>query len=325
MPMPLKPRALRPGDAIRVIAPSSPVEAEKLEQGIAELERLGYRVNRDSRVLSRDGYFAGSVADRVKEFLAAFGEPETRAVICARGGYGSNYLLDELLGEIDYVKEMSPPKMLIGYSDVTSLQVFLWEKCGWVTLYGPMVAAGFDAGENSASGYDRGSFEQAISTTTSGWTAKLDGETVVRGTAEGTVRGGCRTLILSTLATPWAINAKGAILALEDRGMKPWQVDRALMHLKQAGKFRGGSGAVLGDFPECEGPANTETVRDVAQRILKPLGFPIVWGAAIGHTSRPMLTLPLGVRARVSANASGSAALEILEPAAPTQATTRRG
>jgi muramoyltetrapeptide carboxypeptidase LdcA involved in peptidoglycan recycling len=72
---------------------------------------------------------------------------------------------------------------------------------------------------------------------------------------------------------------------------------------------------ILGDFPECEGPANTETVRDVAQRILKPLGFPIVWGAAIGHTSRPMLTLPLGVRARVSANEAGSATLEILEPA----------
>jgi muramoyltetrapeptide carboxypeptidase len=97
--------------------------------------------------------------------------------------------------------------------------------------------------------------------------------------------------------------------------MKPWQVDRALMHLKQAGKFRGVSGVVLGDFPECEGPAGTETARDVAERILKPLGFPVVWGAAIGHTSRPMLTLPLGVRARLSANESSGATLEILEPA----------
>jgi muramoyltetrapeptide carboxypeptidase len=311
--MPLKPRALRPGDAIRVIAPSSPVEAEKLEQGIAELERLGYRVNRDSRVLSRDGYFAGSVADRVKEFLAAFGEPETRAVICARGGYGSNYLLDELLGEIDYVKEMSPPKMLIGYSDVTSLQVFLWEKCGWVTLYGPMVAAGFDAGENSASGYDRGSFEQAISTTTSGWTAKLDGETVVRGTAEGTVLGGCLTLILSTLGTPWAINSKGAILALEDRGMKPWQVDRALMHLKQAGKLDRVAGLLFGDFPECEGPAGSATVHDVISRVTQKFDVPVVWKAPFGHTERPMLTIPLGVRARLTANASPT--LEFLEAA----------
>ncbi|MGC1686165.1 MAG: LD-carboxypeptidase [Candidatus Acidiferrales bacterium] len=313
MPMPLKPRALRPGDAIRVIAPSSPVEAEKLEEGIAELERLGYRVKRDSRALSREGYFAGGVADRVKEFLAAIGEPETRAVICARGGYGSNYLLDELLGEIDYVKEISPPKMLIGYSDVTSLQVFLWEKCGWVTFYGPMVAAGFDAGENLTRGYDRASFEQATSTTSSGWTAKLEGETLVRGTAEGPVLGGCLTLILSTLGTPWAINSKGAILALEDRGMKPWQVDRALMHLKQAGKLDRVAGLLFGDFPECEGPAGSATVRDVISRVTRKFDVPVVWNVPFGHTERPMLTIPLGVRARLTANASPT--LEFLEAA----------
>jgi len=311
--MPLKPRALRQGDAIRVIAPSSPVEAEKLEQGIAELERLGYTVKRDSRVQSREGYFAGSVADRVKEFLAAIGEPETRAVICARGGYGSNYLLDELLGEIDYVKEISPPKMLIGYSDVTSLQVFLWEKCGWVTFYGPMVAAGFDAGENLTRGYDRASFEQATSTTSSGWTAKLEGETLVRGTAEGPVLGGCLTLILSTLGTPWAINSKGAILALEDRGMKPWQVDRALMHLKQAGKLDRVAGLLFGDFPECEGPAGSATVRDVISRVTRKFDVPVVWNVPFGHTERPMLTIPLGVRARLTANASPT--LEFLEAA----------
>jgi muramoyltetrapeptide carboxypeptidase len=313
MPMPLKPRALRLGDAIRVIAPSSPVQAEKLEKGIAELQRLGFVVHRDPRILSRDGYFAGSVADRAKEFLAAIGEPETRAVICARGGYGSNYLLDELLGEIDYVKEMSPPKMLIGYSDVTSLQVFLWEKCGWVTFYGPMAAAGFDAGENAPHGYDTASFEQAISATASGWTIKLEGETLVRGTAEGTVLGGCLTLIVSTLGTPWAINTKGAILALEDRGMKPWQVDRALMHLEQAGKLDRVAGLLFGDFPECEGPAESANVREVVSRITRKFDVPVVWNIPFGHTERPMLTIPLGVRARLTANASPT--LEILEAA----------
>jgi muramoyltetrapeptide carboxypeptidase len=100
---------------------------------------------------------------------------------------------------------------------------------------------------------------------------------------------------------------------LEDRGMKPWQVDRALMHLKQAGKFRGVSGIVLGDFPECEGPEGSETVRDVVRRVLGTFGFPVVWGAAIGHTARPMLTLPLGVRARLRAD--DEPRLEILESA----------
>ncbi|MFZ0036351.1 MAG: LD-carboxypeptidase [Candidatus Acidiferrales bacterium] len=311
--MPLKPRALRPGDAIRAIAPSSPVELEKLERGIAELERLGYTVRRDPRVLSRDGFFAGSVADRVKEFLSAVGEPETRAVICARGGYGSNYLLDELLGEVDYLKEMSPPKMLIGYSDVTSLQVFLWEKCGWVNFYGPMLAAGFDGGENSPQGYDRKSFERAVSSVTSGWTIDLGGETLAQGNAEGIVLGGCLTLVVSTLGTPWSINTKGAILALEDRGMKPWQVDRALMHLRQAGKLNGVAGLLFGDFPECEGPEGGATVREVISRVTRKFDVPAVSNIPFGHTSRPMLTLPLGVRARLTANAAPR--LEILKPA----------
>ena len=94
--------------------------------------------------------------------------------------------------------------------------------------------------------------------------------------------------------------------------MKPYQVDRALMHLKQAGKFRAVAGIILGDFPECDAPAGSESVRDVAQRILAPLGVPVVWGAAVGHTARPMLTLPLGVRARLEQPTPER--LEILEP-----------
>jgi muramoyltetrapeptide carboxypeptidase len=122
------------------------------------------------------------------------------------------------------------------------------------------------------------------------------------------------TLVETTLGTPWELDTRDAILLLEDRGMKPWQVDRALMHLKQAGKFDGVRGFVLGDFPECEPPMNgSPSVRDVCARILGPLGVPIVFGAPVGHTMRPMLTVPLGVRARLQAGGEG--ALEILEPA----------
>ncbi len=104
-----------------------------------------------------------------------------------------------------------------------------------------------------------------------------------------------------------------AILLLEDRGMKPWQVDRALTHLRQSGSLDGVNAILLGEFPECEGPAGTETVRDVAARILTPLGIPVVWGAAVGHSARAMVTVPLGVRGRIEA--SGKPALEVLEPA----------
>jgi muramoyltetrapeptide carboxypeptidase len=110
------------------------------------------------------------------------------------------------------------------------------------------------------------------------------------------------------------LDTDDAILVLEDRGMKPWQVDRALMHLKQAGKFENVRGIVLGDFPECNAPVEgSPTVRDVCQRILAPLGVPVVFGAPIGHTMRPMLTVPLGVEARLISEGTG--VLEILEPA----------
>ena len=122
------------------------------------------------------------------------------------------------------------------------------------------------------------------------------------------------TLLEATIGTPWELDTKDSILVLEDRAMKPYQVDRVLMHLKQAGKFEGVRGVVLGDFPESEpAVAGGPTVREVCARILRPLGVPVVFGAPVGHTMRPMLTIPLGIRARLDADAEGT--LEFLEPA----------
>jgi muramoyltetrapeptide carboxypeptidase len=313
MPQTLKPQALEPANLIRIISLSSPVDGNRLERGVREIDGLGYKTKFDEAgTLGRDGFFAGTIADRLTALKEALTEPDTRAIFCTRGGYGSNYLLDGLS------VALAVPKILMGYSDLTSLQIFLWQKFRWVTFYGPMIASGFDKGAGVAEGFDRESFLHAVSETRNGWTIDMKGtETLAPGKASGTLLGGCLTLIETTLGTAWELDTHGAVLALEDRGMKPWQVDRALMHLKQAGKFRGISGLVLGDFPECEGPAGTETVKDVAKRILKPLGFPVVWGAAIGHTPEAMLTLPLGVRSRLFANEAndGNATLEILEPA----------
>jgi muramoyltetrapeptide carboxypeptidase len=174
----------------------------------------------------------------------------------------------------------------------------------------------FANGSGSPNGYDRDSFFYAVTETSKGWSVDLDGEWMVAGSADGVLLGGCLTLIQTTLGTPWELDTRGAILVIEDRGMKPYQVDRALMHLKQAGKLDSLAGVVLGDFPECEAPGPSETVKSVARRILSPLGVPVVWGTAVGHTSRPMLTLPFGVRARLhSASGPNGTRLEILEPA----------
>ena len=303
-----KPRALRRGSVLVPFAPASPADFAKIVAGGEELRRLGFQVA-DATPLAPDGYFAGSAEARRAELLNALERDDVDALVATRGGYGANYILDGLSSA-----ELSAPKVILGYSDLTSLQSYLWMRHRWVGFYGPMLAAGLEAGPGAAKGYDKTSFLAAVSETASTWTAKLQGEPLSAGEAAGRVLGGCLTLVETTLGTPWELDTRDSILLLEDRGMKPWQADRALMHLKQAGKFDAVRGFVLGDFPECEPPnSGSPSVRDVCARILGPLGVPIVFGSPVGHTMRPMLTVPLGVRARLQARGEGE--LEILEPA----------
>ena len=303
-----KPRALNSRSVFMPFAPASPAEFSKVLAGAEELRNLGFQVA-DATPLSAEGYFAGSVSGRRNELLSELEREDVDALVAIRGGYGSNYLLDDLEAQ-----RADGPKVMLGHSDLTSLQTYLWERYRWIGFYGPMLAAGFDAGDGQPKGYDSKSLLAAVGKTDGGWTLKLHGQVLAGGEAEGRVLGGCMTMVETTLGTPWELETGGAILMLEDRGMKPWQVDRALIHLKQAGKFEGIRGLILGEFPECDAPATgSPTVRDVCARILGSLGVPIVYGAAIGHTPRPMLTVPLGVKARL--NAAGEGELEILEPA----------
>jgi muramoyltetrapeptide carboxypeptidase len=305
---PRKPKSLAAGSRLGVFAPASPADSVAMIAGLAELKRHGFKVvaNQDSKA---DGYFAGTDLERVTGFLGAVNSDQVDGLVALRGGYGSNYLL-----KFDIEKSLENIKAVIGFSDVTTLQIFLWQRGKWITFYGPMVAAGLNAGANKRAGYDESSFLQAVGRTESGWKLRLQGQPVLAGLSIGTVLGGCMTLLEATIGTPWELDTKDSILVLEDRAMKPYQVDRVLMHLKQAGKFEGVRGIVLGDFPECEPTVpGAPSVKEVCARILRPLGVPIVYGAPIGHTSRPMLTLPLGIKARLDADGEGM--LEFLEPA----------
>jgi muramoyltetrapeptide carboxypeptidase len=308
---PRKPKALAAGSRLGVFAPASPAESVEMIAGLAELKRHGFQVvvNQDAKA---DGYFAGPSLERFNGFLGALNSAMVDGLVALRGGYGSNYLL-----EFELEKSLANLKCVIGFSDLTTLQIFFWQKCNWITFYGPMVAAGLNAGAGARKGYDENSFLQAIGRTESGWKLRLKGEPVLAGQSMGRVLGGCMTLLEATIGTPWELDTRDSILVLEDRAMKPYQVDRVLMHLKQAGKFEGVRGIVLGDFPESEpAVAGAPTVREVCARILRPLGVPIVFGAPIGHTVRPMLTIPLGVTARLDADGEGT--LEFLEPAVGT-------
>jgi muramoyltetrapeptide carboxypeptidase len=303
-----KPKALRAGSRVAVFAPASPGNDAAEQRGLVELARLGFSVEHGLPRVS-DGYFSATTAQRRQDLINALCDPRIHGLIALRGGYGSNYLLDAELHAA-----ITAPKCLVGFSDITSLQIFLWQRYSWTSIYGPMVAAGLEAGAGAPKGYEQASFLTSIGTTDGGWQISLQGEAIASGDAEGTLLGGCMTLVETTLGTLWEVDTRDSILLLEDRGMKPWQVDRALMHLQQAGKFENVRGIVLGDFPDCEPPvAGSPTVLDVCVRILKPLGIPILFGSPVGHTVRPMLTIPLGVRARL--HASGTGSLEILEAA----------
>jgi muramoyltetrapeptide carboxypeptidase len=303
-----KPKALRKGSMLAYFAPASPPnDFGDVQMGVIELQRFGFETVSAQEFMPA-GYFAGSTEERLEGFRSAMHNTHIDGLVAVRGGYGSTYLLDSLAQE-----KLDVPKCLIGYSDITALQTYLWQKHGWVTFHGPMLAAGFDHGANDLRGFDEKSFLKAV-TSTEPWSQKLCGETLVAGENEGRVLGGCLTILQTTFGTPWGIDTSDAILLLEDTNLKPYQVDRALMHLKQAGKLSNLRGIVLGEFPGSEPPvANSPTVRDVCQRILGPLGVPIVFGSPVGHTKRPMLTIPLGIPARLRATGEGT--LEFLEAA----------
>jgi len=303
-----KPKALGPGSRLGIFAPASPANSVEMIAGLAELKRQGFQVvaNQDSKA---EGYFAGLASERLNSFVSSVNSEQVDGLVALRGGYGSNYLLD-----FDLKRNLTLLKAVIGYSDLTTMQIYLWQKCGWVTFYGPMVAAGFNAGAGAAKGYDENAFSQAIGKSDAGWKLRLRGEAVLTGKSMGRVLGGCLTLVEATIGTPWELDTKDSILVLEDRAMKPYQVDRVLMHLKHAGKLTGVRGFVLGEFPESEPVVpGAPCVKEVCARILRPLGVPIVFGAPIGHTTRPMLTIPLGIQARLDADGEGT--LEFLEPA----------
>jgi muramoyltetrapeptide carboxypeptidase len=303
-----KPKALASGAQVAVFAPASPGSEARVAAGVAELRRLGF-VAEMPAPRQAEGYFAASTETRRAEFVRLLNDDGVDALIGTRGGYGSNYLLDENLASA-----VGEAKAVMGFSDLTSLQIFLWQQHRWVTFYGPLAGAGFDAGADAPSGYDERSMRACISEADRGWSTSLSGEVLRGGEAEGRLLGGAMTIVEATFGTPWELDTRGAILILEDRGMKPYQVDRVLMHFKQAGKLDGVAGIVLGDFPDCEPPvAGSPTVRDVCSRILGRLGVPVVFGAPVGHTMRPMLTLPLGVKARLRSQGDGT--LEIMEAA----------
>jgi muramoyltetrapeptide carboxypeptidase len=288
------PAPLRPGDTVGIIAPAGPVEPDALEAGCATLLRMGYRPFYLPSVLDRDLYFAGSVERRLDELHEMFRRREVRAIICARGGYGCNYLLPHL--DLKLIRRN--PKIFVGCSDVTTLLTYLCDAAGLVTFHGPMAAGDFGRQD----GVDEGAWFAAVAAGKKYQRAfsEEEVEPLARGIAEGMLYGGCLSLLCASLGTAYETRTRGTILFLEDLNEPPYRIDRMLMQLKLAGKLKGVKGIVFGEMRGCNQRAATDyTLQQVVLRVLGDLRVPIAFGLRSGHVSCGNFTLPFGVPAKL--------------------------
>jgi muramoyltetrapeptide carboxypeptidase len=308
--------ALLPDGTIGIVALAGPIDREAFDRGCARLREMGYRVVWDESIFSRDGYFAGSLERRVREFHEMWARPDVNAVMCARGGYGCNYLLPHL----DLESILRTPKIFIGYSDVTLLQTYLNDVIGLVSFQGPMLTGDFAKPD----AVHEPSWLSALQGT-SPWTLESGDQTgmrpLVSGHATGKLYGGCLSILVTTLGTPYEIRTDGTILLLEDLGEPPYRIDRMLRHLKLAGKLDGVRGIVFGEMPDCETPHQQYTLERVVSRIVGDLGVPVAYGLRFGHTTRQNITLPIGVQAELEVT-SDTARLTIIEAAVQTAQST---
>jgi len=294
----VKPPMLRKGDTIGIVTPASNVKRADLDAGCEALRRAGYRPLYNDSILDRDLYFAGSVDRRVRELEEMFERDDIRAIVCARGGYGANYLLERL--DLDTVK--ANPKIFVGYSDLTCLLTYLTDAAGLITFHGPMVAKDW----SHEDGVDLASWTSALSDVRP-WSVPLNSEVtcLVEGDSEGTLYGGCLSILVASLDTPYEINTEDTILFLEDQAAKPYQIDRMLMQLKLGGYLDDVRGIVFGQMLDCvQSPNQDYTLQEVITRVVGDLAVPVAYGLKSGHVTSGNITLPFGVRARLAVHRS---------------------
>jgi len=290
-----KPRALRSGDRIAVVAPASPFARDEFDRGVQELRRLGFIPVYDDRVFSTEaGYLAGPPELRAATFMEYWQDPTIAALMAVRGGFGSVHLLPLL----DRAWVSANPKLFIAYSDNTSLLSWLTCSCGVTALHGPMLEGRLAGG---ATRYDERSF---IALTQNGCGLELAPEGLValrEGEASGPLYGGTLMQLVASLGTPFAFDPpEGCVLFIEDVNERPYRIDRMLTQLRLSGILNRARALVFGEMRGCDEPGGAVTARQVIERMTGDSGGPVVFGFPSGHTTGPCWTLPLGVRVRVT-------------------------
>jgi muramoyltetrapeptide carboxypeptidase len=303
----LKPDAV-PNDAlVAVVSPASTPKPDRVERGLEALRALGYAPQAAEHVLTRGPlYFAGTPEMRLRDLHHAFADDEVRAIFSTRGGYGSNYLLDAL--DLDLIAESAKP--FIGYSDLTAPQLWLLDQVQLPAFHGPMLSADF-ARED---GVHLPSLQAALGGQTYSVGAAEGLRTLHPGRTRGTLYGGCLSMLVALLGTPYEPQTEGKLLFLEDVSAKPYQIDRMLWQLGHAGKLDGVRGIVFGEMLDCLSPgAAPELLDEVILRVFDHFQGPIAIGLRSGHVSHSNVTLTFGVDAEL--HAANQAQLSLLQPA----------
>lgn len=296
-----------PGAAIRVISPASYADPARVDRGLDHLRSLGFQPALGLHTQTRGPlFFAGTPPQRLADLHSAFADPQSIIVACVRGGYGSNYLLPAL--DLDIFR--AHPKPFFAYSDLTGIQLHLLDQLGLPAFHGPMVAADFALDD----GVHLASFHSALAGRPYTLGASEGLRTLTPGVASGTLYGGCLSILVSLLGTPWEPATEGKLLFIEDTGAKPYQIDRMLWQLRHAGKLRNVPAIVFGEMLDCASPGAPVDLLDQAIRgALAGLHIPIAIGLRSGHVSRQNVTLTFGVHAEL--HATGDPQLRLLEAA----------
>lgn len=292
---PIKSNALKSGDTVAVVASAAAIERAHLERGVNVLASMGYRVKVSERVLARSGILAGDDRERASELQEYFADPEVKAIFSARGGYGCGRLLPLL----DFKAMAKAPKIFVGFSDATFLLNALVDFAGTVSFHGPMVAMDF------AKGLSPRSFEH-LQGLLSG---RIDSfelearETMHPGNAQGEVIGGCLSVVVAMIGTPFEPRFDGRILFLEDTGEKAYRIDRMLVQLRQSGALGRVAGIVFGAIRAIDGnEQETQLIARFAAEQTAGLGCPVLYGIEAGHGTENF-TIPFGVVARIDSAA----------------------
>ena len=308
----IKPRTLKRGDVIGIVAPASaPSSQEKIDRGAEYLERLGYRVKFGSNVRAVRGYLAGSDEQRAADLNQMFGDKKVKAIFAVRGGYGTPRILPYL----DYSLIKKNPKILVGYSDLTALQLGIFKKTGLVSFSGPMVGVEMFKGIDP---FTEECFWKLItSTKKAGVVQNPDDrplETLHKGEASGILLGGNLSLVTSITGTPYLPSFKNSILYLEEVEEECYRFDRMMNQLKLAGIFRDTKGILIGELTDVKASDSTKpflTADEILDDYLTPLAKPVMKGLVYGHVARK-ITMPVGIKGRIDTN---SGTLEFLEGA----------